>query len=191
MNLEKEIISVGIKLFKKYGYDNTTINMICEGAKISKGTFYYHFQGKHDIIYGHIETFMSDIVDVFPKVLQLSNPKEQLWELYKYSFEHIVSMNPQLLLAFYKADIDNHLKQLSPSSKGTYQYHTNSFNKMILALVKKCQEADSIKASVPAENLVMAFDSAIVGTGLDWACNGGKFDEVERLKNIFETIFTK
>ena len=191
MNTEKEIINSGFELFKEHGYDNTSVQMICEKAKISKGTFYYHFQNKSEIIYRYIETFVSDIITILPEVLQLDSPKEQLWELYKYSFEHIVSMNPNLLFALYKADMEDHLKQLSPSAKGNYQYHTNSFFKMILGLVKKCQEKGEIRRIVPAEDLVLAFDSAIVGTGLDWACQNGKFDEVSRLKVIFDAVFSE
>lgn len=60
MNTEREIVRVAISLFKKNGYDHTTIGMICDEAKISKGTFYYHFQGKGDLIYAHVDSFISD-----------------------------------------------------------------------------------------------------------------------------------
>lgn len=191
MNTKREIINSGIAMFKKYGYDNTSISMICKEAKISKGTFYYHFQNKSEIMYGYIETFMSEIISVIPDILQLNSPKDQLWELYKYSFEHIVSLNANLLFALYKADMEDHLKLLSPSSKWTYQYHTNSLYKMILGLVKKCQEKGEIRENCSAEVLILAFNSAVIGIGLDWCCQGGKYDEVEQLKLIFEAVFSK
>ena len=189
MDTEKEIIRNAVNLFKEYGYDHTTIAMICQKAKISKGTFYYHFQGKGDIIYAHIDSFMSDVTEVFPAILQLENPKDQLWELYKYSFEHIVAMNPRLLLAFYKADMENKLKLLSPTKKGDFLYHTNSYKKMLLSLVRKCQDVGSVRRELSAEHLLTAFDSAVIGTGLDWACSNGSYDEVTRLKLIFDVIF--
>lgn len=89
MNVEREIIESGIKLFKEFGYDNTTVGMICKKANISKGTFYYHFQNKNDIIYGYVDSFISDINSALPEILELDEPKEQLWALYKLSLIHI------------------------------------------------------------------------------------------------------
>ncbi|MBS6952781.1 MAG: TetR/AcrR family transcriptional regulator [Enterocloster asparagiformis] len=191
MNVEREIIESGIELFKEFGYDNTTVGMICKKANISKGTFYYHFQNKNDIIYGYVDSFISDINSALPEILELDEPKEQLWALYKYAFEHIISMNPKLLLAYYKADMDNHLKQLSPTSSGTYMYHTNAYVKILHSLIKKCQKSGSICPAYPAEDLLISFSSAIVGTGLDWACNNGAFDEIEHLRKIFNVIFSE
>lgn len=189
MNTEEEISKAAIKLFKKVGYDNTTIAMICQEAGISKGTFYYHFSGKGDLIYTHIDSFMSNIDSIFPEILLLEDPKKQLWELYKYSFVNIIAMNPSLLLALYKTDMENKLQCLSPSKRGDYMYHTNSYAKMILNLVKKCQDIGSVTDNIPAQNLIIAFDSAVIGTGLDWACTNGAYDEVERLRLIFDSIF--
>ncbi len=191
MNTEREIVRVAISLFKKNGYDHTTIGMICDEAKISKGTFYYHFQGKGDLIYAHVDSFISDAMDILPVILELENPKEQLWQLYKYAFENIVSMNPKLLLAYYKVDIDNQLKHLSPSANGAYMYYTNSYSKMIFSLIKKCQGMGLVRASCTAEDLMLAYSAAIIGTGLEWACQNGKYDEIERLKLIFDVIFSK
>lgn len=189
MDTGKEIVMTAVELFKEIGYNNTTIAMICQKAKISKGTFYYHFSGKSDLIYAHIDSFMSNISDVFPEILLLEDPKMQLWELYKYSFENIIAMNPNLLLALYKTDIENKLKVLSPSRRGNYMYHTNSFAKMVLSLVKKCQDIGSVTKQISAQNLITAFESAVIGTGLDWACTNGEYNEVDRLRLIFDSIF--
>lgn len=119
--------------------------MIYQETGISKGTFYYHFSGKSDLIYTHIDSFMSDI--------------------------------------------DNKLQFLSHTQREAYMYHTNPYAKMTLNLVKKCQDMGSVTNKIPTQNLIIAFESAVIGTGLDWACTNGAYDEVERLRLIFDSIF--
>lgn len=43
------IINAAIELFNDYGFDETTIPMICEKAKVSKTTLHYYFPRKQDI----------------------------------------------------------------------------------------------------------------------------------------------
>ncbi len=45
-----EIISAAEKLFKKQGYEKTPVEAIIKKAGIAKGTFYYYFKTKHDIL---------------------------------------------------------------------------------------------------------------------------------------------
>lgn len=191
MNAMQKITQAGIELFKTVGYEETTIGMICEKAQVSKGTFYYHYQGKSDLIYEHVEQFLNDIGDVMPEILSLESPRDQLWELYRYAFANVVDMTPGLLLAYYKVDMDHKLDNLSPSNEGALLYHSNAMSKMLLSLVRKCQAVGEVRKDHSAEELILAFNSAITGTGLDWACKNGNYDEITRLKLIFDIIFSK
>ncbi len=47
---KKLIIKSSIKLFNKYGYENTTISQITKDVKIAKGTIYLYFKSKLDIL---------------------------------------------------------------------------------------------------------------------------------------------
>jgi len=50
-----EILDAAEKLFVTKGYDDTTINDILEMVKIAKGTFYYHFKSKEDVLDGIVK----------------------------------------------------------------------------------------------------------------------------------------
>ena len=51
-NTKERILEEAIKLFKEYGYDNVTLMQICDAAKITKRTFYYHYRAKEQLIIG-------------------------------------------------------------------------------------------------------------------------------------------
>lgn len=48
--IRSKIVSTAWNLFYRYGYENTTIDDIVEQAQTSKGSFYYYFSTKSDLI---------------------------------------------------------------------------------------------------------------------------------------------
>lgn len=48
---KKKIYEEGIKLFRTYGYDNTTLEDIRQASGMSRGSIYHFFSKKRDILY--------------------------------------------------------------------------------------------------------------------------------------------
>ena len=48
--LQNRITAAAVALFRKLGYEKTTVNDICREADIARSTFYLNFAGKKDII---------------------------------------------------------------------------------------------------------------------------------------------
>lgn len=46
----KSIIKASLKLFKKRGFASTAVKDIAEGAGVTKGAFYHHFETKEDLL---------------------------------------------------------------------------------------------------------------------------------------------
>ena len=66
-----EILDVSEDLFASKGYEKTTVNDILDGVGIGKGTFYYYFKSKEDVMYAVItrmanlaKTFSQDVADM-------------------------------------------------------------------------------------------------------------------------------
>lgn len=47
---KSEIMDIAWKLFNERGYEQTSVNEIIENAGIAKGTFYYYFKSKEEIL---------------------------------------------------------------------------------------------------------------------------------------------
>lgn len=52
---KNEILDAAQELFNMNGFDGTTISAIIEKAGIARGTVYYHFKSKEDVLYALIE----------------------------------------------------------------------------------------------------------------------------------------
>lgn len=65
----KEILDAAEVLFASKGYDNTTMNDILEKVEIAKGTLYYHFKSKEDILDAMIERISDEMHEKAEKVV--------------------------------------------------------------------------------------------------------------------------
>lgn len=55
-----DLITVAERLFLKQGYENTTVNQIIASLNLAKGTYYYHFRSKEDILIAVSDKLISD-----------------------------------------------------------------------------------------------------------------------------------
>ncbi len=56
----KKILAVAMDLFKRQGFDKTTVDQIAMEADVAKGTVFNHFPEKEAIIYEHIQSVIRE-----------------------------------------------------------------------------------------------------------------------------------
>ncbi len=66
---KKEIMDTARALFFQNGYTNTSVNFIIETIGISKGTFYYYFKSKEDLLDNIVEKFTNEIISKLEPVV--------------------------------------------------------------------------------------------------------------------------
>ena len=47
---KEKIFKTAVNLITEKGYDNVSVNEICNQAGVAKGTFYVHYKSKEDIV---------------------------------------------------------------------------------------------------------------------------------------------
>jgi len=78
----QELISIAERLFLQQGYDNTTVKQIIGAMNLAKGTYYYHFRSKEDILIAVSDKLLSDTRQ---KLLEVHKQREMdvLWRIRK------------------------------------------------------------------------------------------------------------
>ena len=56
----QELIGIAERLFLQQGYENTTVNQIIGQMNLAKGTYYYHFRSKEDILIAVSDKLLHD-----------------------------------------------------------------------------------------------------------------------------------
>ena len=188
-NIEKKIITTAVSLFKKDGYNETSVNKICATCGITKGTFYYHFNAKSDLIYRYYEMLYNDILSIMPELIVIKDAKTKLWKLYEYSIDNTVLLTASVLNALLIADAQNGLRNFSPMTgdKVTISHQTQS--KLIHELIIQAQDEGSIAKDKNPLILMETYNAVIVGMALDWSSHNGKYDQKEKLKEMFDILF--
>lgn len=77
---EARIVDLAEKLFIKNGYDNTTVDQIVSEMRLAKGTYYYHFDSKEDLLIAVSDKLVFDTTN---KLLAVYNQKSQdvIWRI--------------------------------------------------------------------------------------------------------------
>lgn len=66
------ILSAAMNLFRRFNYDKTSMEDIAKEARIGKGTIYYYFKSKEDILLELIEREFSQLYEELSEMLESS-----------------------------------------------------------------------------------------------------------------------
>lgn len=59
----RAIRDAAYRSFRDHGYHDTSVDMICEGAGVSKGSLYWHYDSKQEIFVDLLQTWAREIFD--------------------------------------------------------------------------------------------------------------------------------
>lgn len=178
------IVKKAMELFIKNGYEKTSIAMICEECKIVKGTFYYHFKSKIEIIYDYFNGNSDNKEALAKTLLELNDPREQLWEIFNYSTALSKEIPASLARVFYQADIEKGFQYFNPF----YASKDINYKDVCIKVIQRGQRYGTIKKGKP-EEMFFTFLSAQFGIALSWAFSTGKYNKERAIKRVFDTIF--
>ena len=74
---KRELLQIAYRLFLSQGYENTSVDEIIEAAGIAKGTFYYYFQSKEQMLEAVIGMMIEAEAEVARQVLASGMPVPQ------------------------------------------------------------------------------------------------------------------
>jgi AcrR family transcriptional regulator len=125
-----EILDVAERLFGTKGYDKSTVNDILEAVGIAKGTFYYYFKSKEEVLDAIIER-VTDIVIKKAEVVATNTDLSPIMKL----LNTILSMRVE-------SEVDNSLMEElhKPENALMHQKSLNSIVTRITPILTKIVE---------------------------------------------------
>jgi len=76
--MRNKIINAASELFTEKGVEKTSLAEISAKANISKGTLYYHFTTKNDLVFAVTEMHMENLTQNLLKLLNTGDPPEEI-----------------------------------------------------------------------------------------------------------------
>ena len=114
---KNEILDNAEKLFGTKGYSKTTINDILLAVGIAKGTFYYYFKSKEEVMDAIVMRFIDNGIENIEAIAQNKNlnAKEKLFQIIMFKSPDIPQKEPILEQFHQASNAEMHQKSLVQS----------------------------------------------------------------------------
>ncbi|PKM61829.1 MAG: hypothetical protein CVU99_01955 [Firmicutes bacterium HGW-Firmicutes-4] len=174
---KETMMEAAIQITNEKGYDNVTVDQICEELGVTKGSFYHHFKSKSDLIFQRYKLFEGQYSDYYNKRIHL--PAEQqlreMFDLYVTSFDDASFNETQMILQF---SIERKWKNFGTN---------NTFQKDIMTNIIRRGVAEKVfrKELDPVETTEFIFNN-YYGALIQWIGNPEKFKFGENFNHFYE-----
>ncbi len=146
LKTKNKILDKALICFSNSGFDNTSINQICNEAGVSKGAFYYHFESKQHLFLELISKWLKKVDNRLElEGIDLGNVRESISAISNaamFTFKEASSNAPLFLEIWLKTARDPEIyeKLIKP-----YKKYLNYFKN----LIKKSVESNNLKEINP------------------------------------------
>ena len=171
----KEILEAAKKLFLSKGYDETSIDDIVLAADLAKGTFYYHFESKEELLVALQEAILSKAVDsVRGKLAKGGSPLKLLIEFIAEA-AHWTEENPDFARAIFRQK-SARFTQAGPGGAMrkdcSKEFPQNSLPGLVIDLLKQAQKAGEIRSDIDTSELAGLVMPVIMHAKARWLFTG-------------------
>ncbi|WP_240419675.1 TetR/AcrR family transcriptional regulator [Paenibacillus periandrae] len=174
---KENMCDFAIQLFKDYGYEKISINLICSQLNVTRGSFYHHFKSKNDLL---LYWFSSQIKKNIFLDFDMESPK-QILKKHAINYATIIQRAGH--------DFMYHILMAEFELEGKHFYSYLSGEEQAIILINKAIARQEIQSTKPAKELLDTFSAAVIGVIVMWKFEQGAFDIVNKIDAIFEITY--
>lgn len=178
--LTERIIDTAVELFKRDGYENTSINAICKQTGITRSSFYNIFSNKEDIIIHIFSVSERGFEEIMTRFLSAKNDFERMWLICETQLNKLLKLGPEITSALFRIALIRHTD---------YMTLQDNLNESLLKLYKNCVAQGIARNDSSPEELVPLVTQAVNYIAYDWCCTNGAYDLRERSRRAAEVLY--
>jgi AcrR family transcriptional regulator len=166
----QQILNAAASLFAEKGYESTTLEEVTERANVSKGTLYYNFESKEDLVVALRRQALSGTVTQVKELM--NNGGEPLYLLEKLFLERaaFTEKNPELSKVFFTQRLqffffrDEQLAQTADTEEGKKR----QFRRTIYELVCDGQKKGQIRSDIAPQEVATMLSACFLHAQGAW-----------------------
>lgn len=179
LTTKEKIYEMGIRLFKEKGYNQVSINEICQACQITKTTFYHHLDSKQEILLSYYDRVIGNLTPMLLNLLNTTSAWEQIVLLFDNLISNMQELGPDLnsqLLSF------NLAKNL-----GTFEIRKD-LEDVAIRIIESGQKNRELCASGDPKKLYEAIAYMFTGYEFAWCVHDGDFPWKQAFNDSLKTI---
>jgi AcrR family transcriptional regulator len=180
--MKERIVETSIQLFDKKGFTGTSIKEIVEELNVTKGTFYYYFKSKEELLKDIHLTYIDDLIEQ-QKVILEDSEKDCVAKLFSLIFMVInnIGSNRESARIFTRE-----ARHLSGKNVEEIKVKRNLFRRRYQELIEQGIRQGEFKDTIPADMLTFGI-LGIINWTYYWYNPEGEVSE-EDLAQMFTNI---
>jgi AcrR family transcriptional regulator len=182
LKTRQEIFDTAIELFDEKGYENVSINEICEKAGVSTGAFYHHFKAKDQIL---MEEFLKTddfYRELIGQITGIDDSQEKLRTFTTSTMRFLADMGVKRLKVIYHT-------QIGPDKEASYLGNEKRDIYAIMEeIYREGQEKGEFRQDLSAEDLARLTIHCYRGIIYDWCLANGSFDLVKTGEEMIDIL---
>lgn len=181
-----QILEAASKLFAERGIHPSRIDDVAASAGVAKGTVYWHFSSKDDIVLTLIESFFGEVHAGLLELRDAPGTAQERLEDYLLSYAALLEEQKHL------APLTVEFFALSPRQPRIREFLTTCYAQWATAIAELLEQGDARGELVAADPLTTARSliELIDGVVLNWTILAQKPDLGERMQAAF-TVFAR
>ncbi|MBO8163545.1 MAG: TetR/AcrR family transcriptional regulator [Brevibacillus sp.] len=178
----QRIFNAAIKLFKKHGFDGTTIDMISEEADVARGTIFLHFTSKEAILASWGYERIQEVEERRDEWDYGDSCKQRVLRIYKIMNEVNIQNYD-----FIKVLIESSMKhrQVLESEKSVYF----ELRELFADLIEEAQEKGRLKAKFNPLVAANMLENIYYNALYDWVRSDGAWPLEEIMEEKVSIVF--
>lgn len=180
MERQHQILDAASSLFKARGYDQTSIDDIAREADIARGTVFYNFESKEDIVFALRFRSVDEAKERALDLLAAGTPALKCIENFLVEVAQWTEKNPELAEVlwrhgpisakrFLKTEMmDEKITGAESKRNAELKAPLGPPNLVPIELVNSAQSEKSMRADVPAERLSHYINFILIHGQMEW-----------------------
>lgn len=177
------IFESAVRLIKKKGYANITVDEICQQAHVAKGTFYVHYRSKEDIVkesyYSNLGEYMEKEYGQFLDENVQASRREKISHFLFLELQFAYEAGLEMTTLAYSFNMNQCLK------KHNSHFSKRSFTNQLYQLI---EASPNQRDGFSEEVLFQLFESLVRGIMATWCFSEGAFELLETGKQMIDGV---
>ena len=158
------LLTMGINILWKNGYNGTSVKDIVSAAGVPKGSFYNYFESKEDFAVKALDKYFNEFVEDYFSVLddESKSYKERLVAFYEYRVEFMLN-HPIFENGCIANSLGNEMSNHSEAIRKSITEKESFVKERLIKIARKGREKGEINNSLDEEVLINFMEDAIKG----------------------------